>query len=182
MNHDAARNKCLVFNLDVPCHQRAARDDRVVPNDAIMRYVAGGHDVVSIADAQPAALPRENSSPADRKYRMARVPKIKHDPPGGAFVRGGRSISGASSLICFPDGMETVQAVRAPLICEWLSKCSPDSRGEVEMLLLLIILLLVFGGGGGYYGYHQWGAGGGLGIVLLVLLVLFLFGRGRLSV
>ena len=50
MDHDAARDESLVLHFDVPRHQRATRDHRIVADGAVMRDVAGSHDVIAVAD------------------------------------------------------------------------------------------------------------------------------------
>ena len=51
VDDDASRNESLVFDLDVPGDQSATGDHGIVSDDAVMRNVAGSHDVVPVADA-----------------------------------------------------------------------------------------------------------------------------------
>ena len=50
MDHDAAGNKRLILHFHVTRDQRAAGDHCAVPDPAIVRDVAGRHDVVFVAD------------------------------------------------------------------------------------------------------------------------------------
>ncbi len=50
VNDDAARDESLVVDLNVAGNESATSDDDVVADDAVMRDVAGRHDVVAIAN------------------------------------------------------------------------------------------------------------------------------------
>src|SRR5579871_72616 len=50
VHHHSARNECLVLHLHVAGQQSATGDYRIVPDPAIVGDMAGGHDVVAIAD------------------------------------------------------------------------------------------------------------------------------------